>query len=47
VLTSTSGSTSVMVATADNKPQKKSVTLGIHDNVTCRLPKALSAASVS
>jgi HlyD family secretion protein len=41
VLTSTSGSTSVMVATADNKPQKKSVTLGIHDNGNVQVTEGL------
>jgi HlyD family secretion protein len=43
VLTSTSGSTSVMVATADNKPQKKSVTLGIHNNGNVQVTEGLAS----
>src|SRR6267142_2492250 len=41
VLTSTSGSTSVIVASADNKPEKKSVTLGIHDNGNVQVTEGL------
>jgi multidrug efflux pump subunit AcrA (membrane-fusion protein) len=42
VLTSTSGNTSVIVATAENKPEKKSVTLGIHDNGNVQVTEGLA-----
>ena len=46
VLTSPSGSTSVIVIDAQNKPHKKGVTLGIRDGAAFKSPKAWKAVSV-
>ena len=41
VLTSSSGSTSVMVVDSENKPHKKSVTLGIRDGANVQVKEGL------
>ena len=43
VLTSSSGGTSVMVIDSENKPHKKDVTLGIHDNGNVEVTEGLQS----
>jgi multidrug efflux pump subunit AcrA (membrane-fusion protein) len=43
VLTSASGNTSVVVVDSENKPKKKSVTLGIHDGANVQVTEGLQS----
>jgi multidrug efflux pump subunit AcrA (membrane-fusion protein) len=43
VLTSASGSTSVVVVDSENKPKKKSVTLGIRDGANVQVTEGLQS----
>jgi len=43
VLTSQAGNTSVMVVDSENKPHKKSVTLGVHDNGNVQVAEGLQS----
>ena len=43
MLTSPSGNTSVMVVDSENKPRKKSVTLGIRDNGNVEVKEGLQS----
>ena len=47
VMTSPSGNSSVIVVDAENKPHKKSVTLGIRDNSNVQITEGLETANAS